>query len=148
MRFNQLHPRFAPFVLSSVRERELHRQVVLRVINWRQRVEDGREEVIGEVKMDLAQLIPSVDSEVEGASEVELKLVNGVRQFIGMKTAEVGLVTLSYEALSGSHTLDTAPSSAIKSVRQINEEEKRAVHRKKKRELSNAGAAAAAAAAM
>ena len=128
VQFNQLHPRFASFVLSSVRERDMQRHILLRMVNWRQRVEKGHEEVIGEIRMELSRLIPAATANQADLPPLVLRLVNPVREYIKMKTAEVGVVRFTYEALGGSTvTVDTMPSSAMKSVKQLNADEKKPV---------------------
>ena len=150
VQFNQLSPRFASFVLSSVRERDMQRQILLRMINWRQRVEEGHEEVIGEVTVALSTLIPSsppaqADSQPAVIPPLQLHLVNPVRSYIGMRTAAVGVCTFQYSLLSGSLvSVDTMPSSGLKSVRQQNQEESKAVRRKQKEMDKERGDKAAA----
>ena len=137
VQFNRLNPRFASFVLSSVRDRDRDRLITLRMINWRQRVEEGHEEVIGEVTVPLSSLVPAAASGADsGGRAIEpltLTLLNPVREFIRMKSASVGVCVLEFEELNASTvSVDTMPSSQLKSVRQLNEGEKRVSKRKEK----------------
>ena len=137
VQFNQLNPRFVSFVISSVRERDRDRLITLRMISWRQRVEEGHEEVIGEVTLPLSALIPATSGgSGSGGRAIEsltLTLLNPVREFIRMKTASVGVCVLEFDELDASTvSVDTMPSSGLKSVKQLNEGEKRVSKRREK----------------
>jgi len=139
VQFNQLNPRFASFVISSVRDRDRDRLITLRMINWRQRVEAGHEEVIGEVTLPLAALIPAGGGGGGGGSggravePLTLTLLNPVREFIRMKSAMVGVCVLEFEELDASTvSVDTMPSSQLKSVKQLNAGEQRVSKRREK----------------
>lgn len=100
-------------------------------------MEEGHEEVIGEVTVPLATLIPSAAGGGGGGGSVleplTLTLLNPVREFIRMKSAMVGVCVLEFDELDASTiSVDTAPSSLLKSVRQMNEGERKVSKRREK----------------